>query len=101
MNTVYDLSSDDLAKQINDEYAVILNSERANLPKALVIAEKLNALRVRAKRGVWKNQFSSYGLKISYETASVYLRIWEHWDEIQKLAAAKSVDPTLLTIDAA
>src|SRR6516225_4404173 len=96
-----DLSAADLAKQINDDYSVILNSERANLPRALAIAEKLNALRLRAVRGEWKNKFSSYGLKISYETASVYLRIWEHWDDIRTLAAQKGVDPTLLTIDAA
>jgi len=101
MNTVYDLSSDDLKKQINDDYAVILNSERANLPRALVIAEKLNALRARVKRGEWKTKFPEHGLNISYETASVYLRIWEHWPEIQQLAAEKSVDPTLLTIDGA
>jgi hypothetical protein len=101
MNTVYDLSSDDLKKQINDDYAVILNSERANLPKALLIAEKLNALRARVRRGEWKAKFHAHGLSISYETASVYLRIWENWADICDLAAAKSVDPTLLTIDGA
>ena len=101
MTTVYDLSTDDLKKQINDDYAVILNSERANLPKALIIAEKLNALRARVRRGEWKTKFKTHGLNISYETASVYLRIWENWPEIQQLAAAKSVDPTLLTIDGA
>ena len=31
----------------------------------------------------------------------MYLRIWEHWPEIKNLAAKKSVDPTLLTIDGA
>src|SRR6516225_8665644 len=101
MNTVYDLSSDDLKKQINDDYAVILNSERANLPRALVIAEKLNALRARTIRGEWKTKFPSFNLRISYETACVYLRIWEHWPEILELATAKGVEPTLLTIDAA
>jgi hypothetical protein len=95
-----DLSSADLAKQINDDYSVILGSERANLPRALAMAPKLHVLRVRAW-GQWKTKFPSYGLTISYETASVYLRVWEHWKEIQKLAAGKGVDPTLLTIDAA
>jgi len=38
---------------------------------------------------------------MSYETASVYLRIWDHWDEIKSLAAARGVETTLLTIDAA
>jgi hypothetical protein len=34
-----------LVKQINDEYAVILRSERANLPRAMAIGEKLIDLR--------------------------------------------------------
>ena len=95
-----DLSSADLAKQINDDYSVILSSERANLPRALAMAPKLSVLRTRAW-GQWKTKFPSYGLTISYETASVYLRIWEHWTKIQQLATAKGVDPTLLTIDGA
>ena len=84
------LSSADLAKQINDDYSVILGSERANLPRALAIAPKLHALRVRAW-GQWKTKFPSYGLQMSYETASVYLRIWEHWVEIRRLAVKKGV----------
>ena len=95
-----DLSTADLAKQINDDYSVILGSERANLPRALAIAPKLSVLRTRPW-GQWKTKFPSYSLTISYETASVYLRIWEHWPEIKNLAAKKSVDPTLLTIDGA
>jgi hypothetical protein len=95
-----DLSSADLAKQINDDYSEILGSERANLPRALAIAPKLHPLRVRAW-GQWKTKFPSYGLTISYETASVYLRVWKHWKEIQSLAAKKGVDPTHLTIDEA
>jgi hypothetical protein len=94
------LSEDDLAKQINDDYSVILGSERANLPRALAIAPKLSALRIRAW-GRWKTKFPSYNLSMSYETASVYLRVWEHWNEIKALAVKKGVDPTLLTIDAA
>lgn len=95
------LATPELVKAINDEYAIILGSERANLPRALVIAEKLNALRARTIRGQWKTKFYTFGLKISYETASVYLRIWENWADIKWLAVQKSVDPTLLTIDGA
>jgi len=50
MNDYGALSAADLAKQINDDYSMILNNERANLPRALALAEKLNALRVRARR---------------------------------------------------
>src|SRR5262245_58379372 len=95
------LGTPELVRAINDDYSEILNSERANLPRALAIAEKLNALRARTIRGEWKTKFASFGLKISYETASRYLRIWEHWSQIEELAVEKSVDPTLLTIDAA
>jgi len=95
------LATDVIVKTINDEYAVILGSERANLPRALKIAEKLDALRARTIRGQWKTNFASFGLNISYETASVYLRVWENWADIKLLAAAKSADPALLTIDGA
>jgi hypothetical protein len=95
------LATPELVKAINDDYAAILRNERANLPKALAIAERLNALRARTIRGQWKTKFDTFGLHISYETASVYLRIWEHWAEIQELAAAKSVELHSLTIDRA
>jgi hypothetical protein len=99
------LSTPDLAKVINDEWLVIQQSElevgRKNLPRALAVAEKLSILKVRARRGEWKNKFSSYGLQISYETAALYLRILEKWETVLRLARAKGVDPTLLTIDAA
>jgi hypothetical protein len=101
MTDMIDLPTDAIVKAINDDYSVILQSERANLPKALALAEKLNVLRTRARRGEWKKKFSIWGLNISYETASVYLRIWENWPDILQLAAEKSVDPTLLTIDKA
>jgi hypothetical protein len=48
MGVYVDLSSADLTKQINEDYSVILSSERANLPRALAIAPKLHVLRTRA-----------------------------------------------------
>ena len=46
MSTDYgDLSTKDLAKQINEEYALILAAERTYLQKALSLGEKLIALR--------------------------------------------------------
>jgi hypothetical protein len=95
------LATPDLVRAINAEYEVILGSERANLPRALVIAEKLNALRARTIRGQWKVKFDAFNLKISYQTASNYLRVWEHWGEIEEMARSKSTDPVLLTIDGA
>jgi hypothetical protein len=53
---VIHLSTDALVKAINDEYGLILVSERNKLPKALAIGEKLVALRPRiAPNGQWAN----------------------------------------------
>ena len=59
MTDVIHLSTDELVKAINDEYGVILVSERNKLPKALAIGEKLTALRPRIapKHGEWKAKF--------------------------------------------
>jgi len=90
-----------LAKLINDEYAVILQSEKANLPRALAVGEKLNAIRVRVEHGEWQDTYESYGLNISYETATLYMRLFVKQEEWRAAAAAKNVEPTDLTIDAA
>src|SRR6516164_4878050 len=90
-----------LAKLINDEYAVILQSEKANLPRALAVGEKLNAIRVRVEHGEWQDTYESYGLNISYETATLYMRLFVKQAEWRAAAAAKNVEPTDLTIDGA
>jgi hypothetical protein len=90
-----------LAKLINDEYAAILQSEKANLPRAIAIGAKLKAIRIRVGHGEWQEEFKSHGLNISYETATLYIRLFDNWDEIQKRARAKDVEPTDLTIDEA
>ena len=95
------LSAADLAKQINDEYAVILNSEKANLPRALAIGEKLMHLRVRIPSEEWKDKLEGYCPNISYETATLYIRLFEKQAVWRAAAAAQNVEPTSLTIDAA
>jgi hypothetical protein len=96
-----DLSADDLAKQINDEYAVILSSEKANLPRALAIGEKLMHLRVRIPSDEWKAKLEGYCPNLSYETATLYIRLFEKQETWRAAAAAQNVEPTSLTIDAA
>src|SRR5262249_9207904 len=54
MNDVIHLSTDALVKAINDEYAVIFESERNTLPRASAIGEKLVALKDRVEHGEWK-----------------------------------------------
>jgi hypothetical protein len=94
------LSTDDLAKAINDEYSVILENERGNLQKALAIGEKLKALRPRVarKHGEWQAKLKVHCPTISYETATLYVRLHNKRDELERAAAAKSVAVTDLTI---
>jgi hypothetical protein len=97
MTDLMHVGTDVLVQQINDEFEVILQSERPNLPRALQIAEKLFVIRARTERGQWKNRFDSFGFKFGYQTATVYLRIAENWDAIQRLAVAKGIDSIPLT----
>src|SRR5262249_33686889 len=98
-----DLSTNELAKQINAEYALILDAERTNLQKALAVGEKLIALRQRVapKHGDWQAKLEKYCPTLSYETATKYIRLCDKWDDIAKAARAKCVATTDLTIEAA
>jgi len=110
-NGVIHLSTDELVKAINDEYGVILAGERNTLPKAIAIGEKLTVLRPRIapNHGDWKSVFKPPKdkepkdkeplLQISYETATVYIRLFERQADWRKLAADKHVEPTSLTIE--
>jgi len=101
MTAFLQLSADALAKQINDEYSVILVSEKANLPRALAIGEKLIALRARTVHGQWQAKLAMWCPVISYETATLYIRLYEKQDVWRTNAVAKSVETTDLTIEAA
>jgi hypothetical protein len=96
-----ELSVSDLAKLINEEYALVLASERNNLQRALAIGEKLMWLRARAKHGEWQEKLKGWCPKLSYETATLYIRIFEKRDVWEKRAKAESVDSTDLTIERA
>jgi hypothetical protein len=96
-----ELSVPDLAKLINEEYSQVLASERNNLQRALTIGEKLVALRARAKHGEWQEKLKGWCPKLSYETANLYIRLFEKRDVWEERTKAKSVDPTDLTIEGA
>src|SRR6516225_437625 len=96
-----ELSVPDLAKLINDEYSLVLASERNNLQRALTIGEKPVALRARAKHGEWQEKLKGWCPKLSYETATVYIRLFEKRDVWEERAKATSVEPTDLTIEGA
>jgi len=97
-----ELSVPDLAKLINNEYGMVLASQRNNPQRALAIGEKLVALRARAKpHGEWQEKLKGWCPKLSYETATLYIRLFEKRDVWEERAKAKSVEPTDLTIEEA
>src|SRR5262245_25757989 len=89
-----DLSAAELAKQINDEYALILASERINYPRALSIGEKLVALRRGVEHGEWQTKLKMHCPQLSYETATKYARCWNKREAIARAPAAKAVATT-------
>ena len=104
MSTDYgDLSTKDLAKQINEEYALILAAERTYLQKALSLGEKLIALRQRVapKHGQWQTKLKEYCPDISYEKANLCIRFVENLDKLEAYAASKNVKLTDLGIEEA
>ena len=101
MTDLIDLSTIELAKLINDEYAVILNNERTNLPRAMSVGEKLKVLQGKSKHGEWQIRLKTHCPKVSYETATLYIRLWDKRDKLNELAKAKSVTVTDLTIQEA
>ena len=96
-----DLSVIELAKLINDEYAVILGNERTNYPRAISVGGKLVALRRGVDHGEWITKLKTHCKQISYETATKYIRLWKKQLLIEKAAAAKPVATTDLTIELA
>ena len=96
-----ELSVPDLAKQINEEYSLVLASEHNNLQRALAIGGKLVALRVRAKHGEWQAKLKGWCPKLSYETAALYIRLFEKRDVWEERAGAEFVEATDLTIERA
>lgn len=101
MTDFLDLSASELAKLINDEYAIILANERTNYPRALSVGEKLVALRRGVEHGEWQAKLKQHCPKISYETATKYIRLWNNRDKIEAEATLKGVATTDLTIELA
>jgi hypothetical protein len=96
-----DLSTTELAKQINAEYAAILDSERTNFQRWLSLGEKLIALRPRIapKHGEWQAKLKLHCPTISYEKANLCIRFAENRDKLEAYAASKNVKVTDLGID--
>jgi hypothetical protein len=75
--------------------------KRTNLPRAQAIGEKLKVLQGKSKHGEWQTKLKTHCPKVSYETATLYIRLWDKRDKLKELAAAKSVTVTDLTIQEA
>ena len=96
-----DLSTADLVKLINSEYAGLLAGERNTFQKAITLGDALLALRKRQDHGKWQAYLAKVCPQLSYETATVYIRLAENREKIMAAAKEKSVAPTDLTIDLA
>jgi len=94
-----DLSTSDLAKLINNEYELILAGERSALQKAIPIGQMLIAIRPRVTvHGKWQDELPKLCPKISYETATLYMRFADPENLAKLLAAGKSVTVTDLKL---
>jgi hypothetical protein len=98
-----DLSTTELAKQINADYDLILEAERTALQRYLAMGEKLIALRPRIapKHGEWQAKLKLHCPQVSYETANLCIRFVENFDKLEAYAATKNVKVTDLGIDEA
>jgi hypothetical protein len=98
-----DLSTTELAKQINAEYDVILDGERTTLQRYLAMGKKLVALRPRIapKHGEWQAKLKLHCPAVSYETANLCIRFVENLDKLEAYAASKNVKVTDLGVDEA
>jgi hypothetical protein len=103
MSDYGDLSTTELAKQINADYDLILESERTTLQRYLAMGEKLIALRPRIapKHGEWQAKLKVCCPQVSYETANLCIRFVENLDKLEPYAATKNVQVTDLDIDEA
>jgi len=96
-----ELSAADLAKRINDEYGMLLAGEYRTFQPAQAIGEMLFAFRKDTRHGEWQSKLVKWCPKLSYETANRYIKLFQKQTEIARLAAAKNVKLTDLSIDAA
>ena len=98
-----DLSTTELAKQINADYELILESERTTLQRYLAMGEKLIALRPRIapKHGEWQAKLKLHCPQVSYETANLCIRFVENFGKLEAYSATKNVKVTDLGIDEA
>ena len=96
-----ELSAAELAKLINDEYGMVLAGEQRTFQRAQAVGEMLVAFRRGTGHGEWQSKLAKWCPKLSYETAHRYAKLFQNRTEIARLAAAKNVKLTDLTIDAA
>jgi hypothetical protein len=95
-----DLSTTELAKQITDDYAVIVEADRSGLQRYLSLGAKLIALRPRIapKHGDWQAKLKLHCPQVSYETANLCIRFVENFDKLEAYAAAENVTVTEMGI---
>jgi hypothetical protein len=94
-----DLGNSELIKRINDEVGIDLAAERSTYTRAVALGEMLVLLRARRNaKGGWQEYLREKCPKLAYETATLYIRLYEKQDAILEAAKAQSVTVTDLTV---
>jgi hypothetical protein len=96
---ITELGDTELIKRINDEVGIDLAAERSTYSRAVALGEMLVLLRNRRnKKDGWQEYLREKCPKLAYETATLYIRLYEKQDAILAAAKAQSVTVTDLTV---
>jgi hypothetical protein len=94
-----ELGDSELIKRINEEVGIDLASERSTYTRAVALGEMLVLLRNRRnKKDGWQEYLREKCPKLAYETATLYIRLYEKQEDILEAAKAQSVTVTDLTV---
>ena len=96
---INELGDSELIKRINEQVGIDLAADRSTYTRAVALGEMLVLLRNRRndKRG-WQEYLKEKCPKLAYETATLYIRLFEKQDAILAAAKAQSVTVTDLTV---
>jgi hypothetical protein len=96
---INELGDSELIKRINEEVGFDLAADRSTYTRAVALGEMLVLLRNRKndKRG-WRKYLEEKCPKLAYETATLYIRLYDKQDAILAAAKAQSVTVTDMTV---
>jgi hypothetical protein len=96
---INELGDSELIKRINEQVGIDLAADRSTYTRAVALGEMLVLLRNRRnKKGGWQEYLKEKCPKLAYETATLYIRLYEKQDAILAAAKAQSVTVTDMTV---